>query len=387
MAHTVQAQLRLWTIEGSVRLPNLLWFSRERNHKLRVFNLDLHVGVIGDLEPSLLQNSIEVVRFSISNHNGLTPGRPPVSDPVRFISNRNWERLDQKKIWSFQSRYGNFLKRFDGFVVTHTPSFTELYAKFDKPILCVVSTRYEAPYTNRPRDWERLNQLLIEGHASQQIQLVANNKGDKDYLKSFTGIEVPVIASLGDSQHRWRGKKEAKVFICKNQQLSLAIEEATGFKPLRSLGSPYTWQDLLDCREILVIPQNISTMTLFELATAGAPVWVPSKEFLKKLHRDYGVLKELTYANLKGISVSLDKSSPINWSSDLYLDWWLERADFYDEGIMPNVRTFDSFKELRMGNDSSNDFPLMSAHELELRNRSIQDAWNSVIAGFASRAS
>lgn len=376
--------LRLWKQENRVKVARYLPSWGSTSQKSRLFNLDLHVGVVGDLERHLRRNSIDLMRFSISSHNKLIPDRPSVSDPVRYISNRNWERLDQNRIRLFQSRYKAFLKCFDGFIVTHTPSFTELYSRFGKPILCIVSTRYEAPYTNRPGDWERLNQVLIEGNENKQIQIVANNRGDADYLQYFTGLKVPIVPSLCDSGYRWTGGTDRKVFICKNQELSREIQSKTAFQPLDSLGTPYSFRDLLDCHEILVIPQNISTMTLFELATAGAPVWVPSKDLMKKLNLEYGVLKELTYANLKGIHVSSDQSSPVNWSSPSYYDWWLERADFYDEKIMPNVLTFNSLEDLSQGWSSTGDFYLSLESKLEERNRDIQQNWDSIVARFAS---
>lgn len=77
-------------------------------------------------------------------------------------------------------------------------------------------------------------------------------------------------------------------------------------------------------------------MTLFELATAGVPVAVPSRSLFQSLRRRYkGVLDELTYAEVHRTLVSGREGSPVDWAAGGYLDWWLDRADFYDKELMP----------------------------------------------------
>ena len=314
-----------------------------------MFNLDLHISVVGDLENEFEERLAQLVRFSISGHNHLVPNRPAISDPVAHVNQRTWVNLDPIRIRRFQNRYERFLRTFDGFVVTHTPSFVEIFAPFDKPILGVVSTRYEAPYTDQPEQWQRLNVLLTDMIKGGQLTLVANNRADGDYFQFFTGARIPVIPSLCEGKTRWSGASRKRVTICRDDILRAKIGRQSSYEPIEALGKPYEWQDLMDCLEVLVIPQNVSTMTLFELATAGVPVAVPSQALLKKLKTEYpGVLGELTYAELKQIRVSDVSSSPINWESDTYLDWWLERADFYDLDLMPNVRVIDALDELEV---------------------------------------
>jgi len=43
----------------------------------------------------------------------------------------------------------------------------------------------------------------------------------------------------------------------------------------------------------------------------------------------------------------LADDDPSNYESEDFLDWWLERADFYDQELMPNVRIVDSLAELK----------------------------------------
>ena len=377
------AKIRMAKIKRSVVIRQSSTTGQPNGRKVPLlFNLDLHIAVIRDLERHLNRNEMDLVNFSISGHNWALPNRPPIPDPVKIVSNKTWRELDQNRIKMFQTHYAEFLRNFDGFVVTHTPSFVELYCNMDKPVLCVVSTRYEAPYTNSQTDWDRLNNVLLQGHGSGNVQIIANNRGDADYLKYFTGIEVRTLPSLCDLGYRWSGSLSKKVFICKDQELSREIEFQTDYLPVHSLGSPYSFADLMDCREVLVIPQNISTMSLFELATAGCPVRIPSKELLRDLHKKYGILDSLTYAGLEGVNVSDDPKSPANWSSDSFLDWWLDRADFYNTDLMPNVRTFNSFEELALDSVDTEGSRVVTSEQLAERNQKIQNGWDQVMEEF-----
>ena len=59
--------------------------------KLRLFNLDLHIGVIRDLKQEIMTHAnVELISWSISNHNGIARKFLDVPDPVKFVNNKNW---------------------------------------------------------------------------------------------------------------------------------------------------------------------------------------------------------------------------------------------------------------------------------------------------------
>jgi hypothetical protein len=327
--------------------------------KSLVFNIDLHISVIADLKPELKNRGIKVIEWSISGSNKFRRKIFKISDPVKHINNNNWLTLNNDLISKFENEYRFFLKKFNGFVVTHTPSFAQLYRSFDKPILIVNSTRYEAPYTNCPHDWMHLNEFLISGVERRQILLVSNNKADADYLNYFTGLSSKIVPSLCRyTNFNWTGGGHKKVIISRSPVLQEDVEHLTlcAWMGLRkSLGSKYSWQDFKEVAEVCVIPYNISTMTLFEFATSGIPVAVPSPKFLLELHEKYeGVLSELSYYQTRKLPVGdLSHSNPNNYLSPKFFQWWLERADFYDSDLMPNVRVIDSFDELENGHPAS----------------------------------
>lgn len=63
-----------------------------------------------------------------------------------------------------------------------------------------------------------------------------------------------------------------------------------------------------------MVPQNISTITLFELATAGVPVAISSRRFFHELKPDFeGVLDELTFAAIRRQPLPHFRHSPVDW--------------------------------------------------------------------------
>ena len=126
----------------------------------------------------------------------------------------------------------------------------------------------------------------------------------------------------------------------------------------------------------MYIPHNISTMRLFELATAGFPVRIPSDKLLMELIKLPGVLSELSWIQVAG------KTCP-DWLRDTPADpqwlyfytWWLERADWKLLEYFPNVSFFDTFTEL------THNVP--TVQDPSLRNESIRSEWSRVYSDFA----
>jgi hypothetical protein len=311
--------------------------------------LDLHASVIEDLAHNLQSTKAKLTRFSISNHNHISSFPLWAPDPVSVVNNRTWKQLDSFMISNFQRRYKKFLGTFDGFIATYPPTFFELFRDTGKPILVIAATRYEAPYTNSSSKWSDFNKSLIAAVSDGQLTLAANNRGDADYLRHFTGLEVQVVPSYCGGKEKWNGRSGRRFTLAKDSKLRDLIMNDTGgtYKPIDSLGVPYKWHDLMGCLEVFVVPQNISTMTLFELATAGVPVAVPGRELFHDMKAKFsGVLDELTFAEIQKLQVSSDDNNPANWQGKHYLDWWLDRADFYNKDLMPNVRIVETIGDL-----------------------------------------
>jgi hypothetical protein len=355
-----------------------------KSKKPILFNLDLHISVMRDIQQELSSKKIESVRWSISGSNKFSRSIYKISDPVDAVNSQTWTQLNEEMISEFQSRYQKFLSKFDGFIVTHTPALSQLYRGFNKPILVINSTRYEAPYTINGENWKSLDNYLISEVERKKMLLVSNNMGDSDYLKYRTDIASQVVPSYcGYTNLSWKPGGTQKVIVSRSSELDDLIEKVTGgeWRSIKKvMGSNYKWKHFQEIKEVLYIPYNISTMFLFELATAGVPVTVPSKEFLKVISENYsGVLSELSYFQLQELPVQhLAKDDPNNYLSSEFKDWWLERADFYNSHLMPNVRLISNFEELEVNQNLSESY----LHSIAQRNRFVSEQRRELVASF-----
>lgn len=312
---------------------------------LRLFNIDLHISVIADvihILKDIYGDKVDITNLSISGHNWVL--NKPMAD-VRVVNQRTWRKINQEMVEEFVTHYKSYLEQFDGFIVTHTPVFTLLYETFQKPIVVVNSCRYEQPYSwTRDMDgWDWLNDKIKN---MKNVHFISNNKADQEYLKLGTGVESKHIPSLclytGGSYTGKRG----------------IIQHGT--YPPR-----YTWPWLYDHKAIVHVPYEISTMSIFEQYSANVPLFFPSKRLLK----EFKTLKSVYGALHPKLKVCAD------------MQWWIDRADFYDEENMPHIIYFDDEKEL---NDKikSTDFKKVSqdmkAHNAQRKERVYQQ-WRDVI--------
>jgi hypothetical protein len=271
-------------------------------------------------------------------------------DPVEFVNQDNWRNLNPISIGRFNEKYGRVLQEVDFFVVTHTPSFIQIFEKYRKPILCINSTRYEAPYSNNPELWTGLNDSIIRGSESGKLTMWSNNRVDQGYLSNIIGVESELVPSLcAYVDCRWSPSDKTLIYVGKTDLERALLKKKLGENWLSAeegLGKNFKYEKLASVSAVFFLPYQLSTMSLFELATMGVPVIVPSAAFLKQLWNEgFPVLSEILYAPLEVFRESIQsRGLEIDWLMNL--DWWLDRADFYDAVLMPNVTTVDSFEEV-----------------------------------------
>jgi hypothetical protein len=343
------------TILKAIELESRRIGPKRRSSKKKLFNLDLHTSVIRDIQFGLNSNRVSLTNWSISRHNDIFRNFFKYPDPVRFINARNWTEINEKSISKFVSYYAEFLKQFDGFVVTHTPVFAEIFKSLEKPILVINSTRYESPYTNDQSSWGELNSTLVRGLKDGQFLIYSNNSADSKYLNFFTGIESEVVPSICDyTQASWQPRYNKNVYFS-NRQTEYVKNELGKLRNWASseevFGKKFDWGDLQYVNLVFIIPYNVSTMQLFELSTAGIPVVVPSRSFLIELFQHGNALGEISFFQIHKLDTNLlSEKDPNNFNSPAFLDFWLEVADFYNRDLMPNVFFVDSFEELETFN-------------------------------------
>jgi hypothetical protein len=341
----------------------------------KVFALDLHNSVLRDGYSFLLKNNLRFERWSIS---GTSNQFKEPNLRLKFINSKSWQFLDDRLIERFQERYKCTLDKQYGFLVAHTLAFVRLFHKFQKPILAINSTRYEAPFSFNESEFKKLNKILQDLTMDSRLRIISNNVGDRDYLEFFSRIKSDHIPSLCDYIPRRSPKNKDWIILSRNMDLSFEI--ASFGENLRSqyekYPNGYTHKEFSKNFGVVYIPHNISTMRLFELATAGFPVRIPSDKLLMELVNLPGVLSELSWIQVAGKPCPnwlLNTPADPEWPH--FYSWWLERADWKLPQYFPNVSTFDCFSEL------AQDIP--NIQDPTLRNELLRSEWSGIYSDFA----
>lgn len=288
--------------------------------------MDLHVSVIADIKHifvELFQDTVIIDDWCLSGHAWVM-NRDPVIP--RHINQFTWRTMNQETINQFIEEYRPMIENYDGFIVTHSPVFCRLFEPFNKPILMVNSCRYDQPYcfTENGNDIERLqlNECLQRLNETGLLIPVSNNRADQEYLYLGTGIQSRHIPSLC-----------AYTNTTYNPIYDIPLVYSgviPDWIPHQKRVHGMTWNELYTFKAIIHIPYEISTMSLFEQYTAGIPIYIPSRELLKELAQHFGS--------------SYWKIPPPELTDTSNVDWWLDRADYYN--ILEHVYIFTSWEDL-----------------------------------------
>ena len=350
---------------------------------MKFFNLDLHISVIADVKNIFEQLGHTVDNWSISGHAHVM-GRP--TDNVEVVNQNTWRALDEKMVDEFYERYKTELQDYDGFIVTHTPCFSLLYEKFNKPIIVIASTRYEEPFSSSAPRWNKFNDYLRHQIDNKIIIPVANNKYDKRYTELYTDREWQHIPSLCEyTAASYTGNHKQYLYSSK---FKLIPPIAGLIEKSRALPPGYKWQQLADFKGVVHIPYNISTMSIFEQYTANIPLFFPSWKFLYTLREAFsanGVLSETSWNQVHRLpsrsSVFPGLDDPNNFTNTSGMMNWARLADFYDEENMPHIQYFDSFEHLQkllQTADTANISKAMREYNHK-RKKTIYDAWATIL--------
>ena len=316
---------------------------------MRFFNLDLHVSVVADIKNIFQNLGHQVDTWSISGHSWVF-GRH--SDDVEVVNQNTWRNLNEDMANAFYDRYGTELSKYDGFIVTHTPSFAMLYEKFNKPIIVVASTRYEEPFSGDMVRWMKLNQYLQRKIDDGIVVPVANNKYDSRYAEFFTNRAWDIIPSICDyTNSKYEGTKDIFLYSSK---CNIAHNIPNLVEKRSQLGFRYSWDELAKYKGIVHVPYNASTMSIFEQYSANIPLFFPDYQFMKELRNKFsekGALSELSWNQVHGYSsnsaIPSASPDPNNYLDNDGMMEWAMLSDFYDAENMPFIEYFSSFENLR----------------------------------------
>jgi hypothetical protein len=360
--------------------------------RIRLFNMDVHIGPIGDFRAITAPMGIDLTDWTISGHAELI-GRH--REPVRGFNALNWRRLSPDVIDRFLNRYGRYLDQFDGFVTTTTPAFATLFLRLEKPIIAICATRYEQPFTGQPHMWEWLDEKLRKGIAQGQLHVVANNRGDQAYLRHFTGIESTHIPSLCMYTRAPYNPQDRRFAIASKSALcTQMIRGNSGNIALPAdelLPSRATWQQRNSVRGWIHVPYNISQMAISEQYWENVPLYIPDEEFLLNLWQEDsgGVLSELSMYQVLGLPTDhLLPGDPNRVHDPDVIRWWLERSDYGPRGDLSEIVRFSSFEHLTELLAAQDDEALSEQmHESNItREGAVTAAWAQLIESVWERS-
>ena len=356
---------------------------------MRFFNLDLHISVISDVSyilKELYGDDVEIENWSISGHSWVFRKR---QQNVKFVNANTWKFFNKEMIDAFVKEYFVHLSTFDAFIVTHTPIFALLFESFNKPIIVINSCRYEQPYSfnenNNLGRWNYLNMKLKQMHDKGQLTIISNNKGDQEYLRLGTGIESILIPSVClYTNAKYTPTTDVNVVytdcnLLKKTDKMISRPDFVGFN--------YSWADLYTCNSMIHFPYEMSTMSIFEQYSANVPLFFPTKRFLKELilSNNYNFCSRyIMLNNLVKSNKVYPKSLDIAMDDNTWIDFWVDKADYYDEDNMKYIVYFDGLSELEQLIKTTNTKEVsenMSNHNV-IRKEKVYSSWKKVMDKF-----
>lgn len=291
---------------------------------MKFFNLDCHVSVIADIKNIFECLGHIVDQWSLSGHRWLF-NLPECKSPI--INEFNWKNINKEMADSFYLLHKNELDQYDAFICAYPPIFLKLFEKFNKPIIVIAATRYDYPVID---DKQRLSWLEDSLNNNKNLILIANNEFDKKYCEKFTKVEWQHIPSLClYTKEKYNPTNNNSVFFSK-----LQIQPLDGIIHQSELGK-YSWKYLYSFKNIIHLPYNVSTMSMFEQSSAGVPLFFPTLKFsLELLNQNIPLFSEITFRN------SVEDRQSFHFLNEE----WLNLSDFYNGTIKANY--FNSFEEL-----------------------------------------
>ena len=324
--------------------------------RVRLFALEVHQSVIADVRDTLerLYGGLVTVDAWMITTRAFLLGFEEAKD-VKHINAHSWHGISPERMAAFRREYSATLAKYDGFIVTHTLTLALLYEPLGKPIVAVNTCRYDQPmcWSRDCAFFEQLNESLAAMQARGQLRVISNNKADAAYLHLGCGLDSPVLPSLCCyTKAEYTGRRKEWVLMGADvvppsaRGRLITARQAFGDGAFGE-GRKYEWQDLCDMQGVVVLPYEVSTMTIFELYSANVPLLVPDATLLRKL----GCVASLAHYG-GGASYGRPCRGGARAYSQLAsaasIDFFIKRADFYDThpDAMPHVQTFRSMDEL-----------------------------------------
>ena len=291
---------------------------------MKLFNMDLHISVIGDFKS--LGLDVEVTDWCLSDHAHIMKR---TKDNPSHINPTTWLDLNPQMIQEFQKTYDSFLQTFDGFIVGHPNVFAMVFEKYNKPIILINTCRYDMPFCfKRETNYigayhECLYRLLNKG----LLYTISNNRADQLYMGKGCGIKPEYVVPSLCLYTNMKYTPTKSTFLLYSGSLTHPLVSP---KP-----SNFEWKDIGEFRGVIHFPYEAGlTMSMFEHFTAGMPMFLPSKAYWK------------AHPNIQSASAYWGSNPPSTLSEFKDDQYWIENSCMWDTFASPNTVIFDSIEDL-----------------------------------------
>lgn len=349
---------------------------------MKFFNIDCHASVIADISNIFTALGHEVDDWSLSGHSWVM-GKPKneikLNDGSAIIGGGvcNQDVCDK-----FYDTYKTQLNKYDAFICCYPVEFCMLYEKWNKPIIVVNCVRYEHPNTRNTTLWNRLNAFLLKWNDNGKLFYIANNKGDQYYSNYFLGITAEWIPNLcAYTNCSYVGHINKYLLQERSYSDNLSAELVMSISNLKDKNWRYMWKDVYDYKGIIHVPYHNGSMTIFENYTANMPMFMPSKNYGKKLFHEGKMFDDLTFYKIYNLPEPENIDNPNSIRNERILNMWFDTCDFYDPENMPHIVYFDSFVHLTSLLKETDTFSI-SANMKEFnkyRKNMIYEKWKKII--------
>ena len=279
-------------------------------------------------------------------------------------------------------------RRVDFFFCSHPQSNCELFMPFNRSIVVLATTRldfgrgdslveWRAPDITEqtPRRWREWVQNLRRIAAQPGNIIAANNRYDAAYIHYHTGISAQYlpsscVADIGRATFQYLPTRtEVLIGMYRDnlqfsswatptgasswehpvlQGLRQALESHGGPSPptfarMADLYPEYEWSDIVQHPAVVLVPYQVSTMSLFELYGTGVPIFAPSLDLLVRWVSEHGIMWERKYGTPERVSGGGGAVPSPHDDDEASLRHWLALCDFY---TFPHVQLFDSWPHL-----------------------------------------
>ncbi len=330
-------------------------------YNITIYVQDYNLDLLSALKLDLHSKGVRFIDRSLSPLCDILGKCPRKGSVVRYFYDQSASAIER----FYQENHDDAdIQQSDAFLCIQPPSLCQLYTMFDKPMIVMVTARYEQGRGDTEYKWNSWNRYIEQMMKSDQDVLAATNTYDIEYLRYFTSVEamhLPPLCSYITETYRPTRKDFLLYPIQKDTFSEIIMNEwkivtqmasnNVSLIPMKTLYPSYASQHaLVQHPGIVLIPHEVSFLRFIEFYRMNIPLFIPSSELLTKWHVNYAVMTKRTLIKVRGersmksiINGKLSLPDPNNDVKTDAVGFWMMYADFY---MYPGIIYFSSLSHL-----------------------------------------